>query len=247
MLSAVISSIAKAESISQPTLRIAVASNFAPIMHKLIPEFTQQTHINVDVISGASGALFQQIRHGAPYDIFLSADASRPLQLKKEQLIIQNSLKTYAIGKLAFWSATHPTSNQESLINTLKSYPKIAISNPKTAPYGKAALEVLTHLDLVKKYKRNTLITGINVNQTFQQIRSKAVKGGFIALSQLKLNNLIGLDIPQQYYNPIKQQLVILKSSKQQSAAEEFINFLLSKKTQQNIASFGYTAIIPMK
>ena len=241
------SQIAKAESIPAPKIRVAVASNFSPILHKLLAEFTQHTHIQVDVISGASGALFQQIRHGAPYDVFLSADASRPLQLKKEQLIIEDSLKTYAVGKLAFWSATHPINNQESLLNTLKAYPKIAISNPKTAPYGQAAFEVLTHLNLVKKYNGNTLITGINVNQTFQQIRSKAVKGGFVAVSQLTLNNLIGFNIPQQYYTPIQQQLVILKNSKQQNAAEKFIKFLLSKKTQQYIESFGYTAMIPMK
>ena len=227
------------------TLRIAVASNFSPIINKLIPEFTQQTNIKLDVISGASGALLQQIRHGAPYDLFLSADSARPLQLKKEKLIVPNSLQTYGIGKLAFWSATNPIPKNSSLTTILKNYTRIAISNPKTAPYGKSAMEVLTHLGLADKYIKNNVITGINVNQTFQKIRSKAVKGGFVALSQLSLNKLIGLEVPQQYYTPIKQQLVILKRSKQKDNAIKFINFLLNKTTQQKIERFGYTAVTP--
>jgi molybdate transport system substrate-binding protein len=224
-----------------------VASNFSPIVNKIIPEFTKQTHIKVDVISGASGALFQQIRHGAPYDVFLSADSVRPANLKKENFIVPNSLHTYAMGKLAFWSATRPINTNQLLSDILVNYKKIAISNPTTAPYGKSAMEVLIHLGLENTFTKSNLITGMNVNQTFQQVRSKSVEGGFVALSQLTLNQLIGLEIPEQYYTPIKQQLVILKRSNFKEEAKLFTQFILNPKVQQKIASFGYTAIMPTK
>ncbi len=233
-----------ANSYANQTLRVAVAANFAPIAKKLSSEFTQQTGIQLEIISGASGALFQQIKHAAPYDMFLSADAIRPQALKDHNLIVENSLTTYAIGKLAFWSSTHKINNEKPIQNVLANYSRIAISNPKTAPYGFAAKQVLTDIQLWDSFK-SKLITGINVNQTFQQIRSKSVKAGFIALSQLKLNNLNGIEIPQQHYAPIKQQLVILKRSKNINAAQQFSLFLKQKKTQQKIASFGYSAIMP--
>jgi len=226
------------------TLRVAIAANFSPIAKQLIPEFTKESGINVEVISGASGALFQQIKHGAPYDMFLSADAIRPKALKDNYLIVENSLATYAIGKLAFWSATHVINNTHSLPEVINRFPRLAMPNPDIAPYGYSAKQVLVNFGLWTEFKKK-LITGINVNQTFQQIRSKAVQGGFVALSQLKLNKLSGLEIPQQYYSPIKQQLVILKRSSNQGAAHQFAAFLYRKKTQQKIASFGYTAIMP--
>jgi len=208
-------------------LRIAVAANFAPVLKKLIPEFTAQTNIETQVISAASGTLFQQIKHGAPFDIFLSADTQRPQRLSDSQLIIENSLQTYAYGQLAFWSATKQHSTLTSFLESIPTEQRLAIANPEIAPYGKAAKETLITLGLWQTLQ-NKLIRGNNVNQTFQQVRSRAVNLGIVSFSQLKLNKFDGLIIPQQYYQAIEQQLVILKRSKQTEKAQQLSRYLLS-------------------
>ena len=227
-------------------LRIAVAANFSPVLEKLIPQFTQQSQIPVQVINGASGTLFLQISHGAPFDIFLSADSTRPQKLKDDGLIISNSLHTYAYGQLALWSASNDGVTLESLAHSINdsitnsSNQRFAIANPNTAPYGKAAKETLETLNLWQQVQ-SSLVTGININQTFQQIRSQAVNVGIVANSQLVLNQLTGTVIPSHYHQPIKQQLVILKSSKQVKNAKIFSQFLLSNKIQQQLKALGYS------
>ncbi len=228
----------------QSPLRIAVAANFAPILEKLIPQFNQQSHIPVQIISGSSGTLYLQIKHGAPFDVFLSADNIRPTKLKEDNLITPDSLKTYAYGQLALWSAQWTNNKVISLSELAELGNKIkdqrfAIANPKTAPYGKAAKEVLERLKLWSAIQ-SQLVTGININQTFQQVRSQAVKLGIVANSQLVLNQLRGTIIPSDYHQEIKQQLVILKASKQQGNAKKFSEFLLSEDVQQQLLTLGY-------
>ncbi len=215
-------------------LRIAVAANFAPILKVLLKDFSKQTAIKSQLISGASGAMFLQIKHGAPFDIFLSADSLRPQQLEQSSLTIKNSRKTYAIGQLALLSSTMTSLTQ------LQNPPKrFAIANPDIAPYGKAARETLQHLKLWHTYQ-NRLIKGLNIGQTFMQLRSNSVADGIVAQSQLILNGLTGTTIPTSYHQPIKQQLVILKASKNAAKAQQFVNFLLSPASQKIIASYGY-------
>jgi len=233
-------------------LRIAVASNFAPVLAKLLPKFTTQTGIKTQVISGATGALFQQIRHGAPFDVFLAADAIRPQQLAQQNLIVKNSIKSYAIGQLALYSATNLIENsvktktlstKMAIITLKKNSPqRLAIANPNTAPYGLAAKQCLQHLGLWQYYK-NKLIVGININQTFQQIRSQAVNLGIVAYSQLKLNKLSGVLLPEDSYATIKQQFVILKSSQNIIQAKAFSQFLLSENSQTKIYKLGYKKV----
>jgi len=136
-------SLASNHNIDSP-LRIAVASNFTPILKELLDEFKKQTNINTQIISGASGALFLQIKHGAPFDIFISADSVRPKLLEQQNLILLNSRKTYAIGQLALLSM-----NKKAQLSDLASTQKyFAIASPNLAPYGKAAKQTLQHLDL---------------------------------------------------------------------------------------------------
>ena len=219
-------------------LRIAVASNFFPVLEKIIPQFTEQTQIKTQIISSATGALFLQIKHGAPFDVFIAADTKRPQQLKQAQLLIPNSVHTYAYGQLALWSAFNESLTLTALANVL-SQKRFAIANPKIAPYGKAAKEVLTHVNLWSMYK-NKFIMGTNINQTFQQVRSKAVYAGIIANSQLRLNNLTGELIPETYYQPIEQQMGVLTRSKNVEAAKQFQQFLLSESVQQQLINYGY-------
>lgn len=226
---------------AQP-LRIAVASNFFPLLTQLVPKFTQQTGIQVQIISGATGALFQQIRHGAPYDIFLAADSIRPKKLMEQQLIVTDSLKTYAYGQLALFSAIDRNISLKNLQNKSKSNTRLAIANPNTAPYGLAAKQSLTNLGLWQRYKNN-LIIGMNINQTFQQVRSGSVQFGIVAYSQLILNKLNGELLPESSYSPIKQQLVILINSKNIKQAKIFSTFILNDKTQLLISKVGYKKI----
>jgi len=223
---------------SEQPLRIAVSSNFTPALKKLLVEFHQQTDIETQIISSATGALFLQIKHGAPFDIFIAADSERPTQLEQQNLVLANSRKTYAIGQLALLSM-HSTAQ----LNDLKRVPKrFAIANPNTAPYGKAAKQALEHLNLWSQYQPK-LIQGINVNQTFAQVRSKAVNSGLVANSQLVLNGLSGVIIPASYHQPIAQQLVIIKSSANINKAKRLSDYLLSAAVQQKIISFGYASL----
>jgi molybdate transport system substrate-binding protein len=231
--------------VEQSELRVAVAANFTPVLKKLLPHFYQQTGIKTQLISGASGAMFLQIKHGAPFDIFLSADSRRPEQLEQDGLARENSRKTYALGQLALFShgkLTQLTQLKELMQRkqgNLLSSTRFAIANPDIAPYGKAAKETLQHLHLWQNY-RQKLITGINISQTFNQIRSKSVNAGLVANSQLVLNNLTGIIIPSDHHQPIKQQLVILKRSKNQQQAQQLSDFLRAGSTQKVIASYGY-------
>jgi molybdate transport system substrate-binding protein len=222
-------------------LRIAVAANFTPVLNILLKDFSKNTGIKTQVISGASGAMFLQIKHGAPYDIFLSADSRRPTELEQAGFILKNSRKTYAMGQLALYSSSNTMHfSEQSPLDLLASPPaRFAIANPDIAPYGKAAKEVLIHLGLWDTYQ-SKLIKGINIGQTFAQIRSKSVSLGIVSNSQLILNNLPGIIIPNDYHQPIKQQLVIIHASKRKGAAKKLSQFLLSAKSQATIVSYGY-------
>lgn len=230
---------AMAEKAQAGPLRIAVAANFAPALKILLADLPNKEQFNLQIISAATGTLYLQINHGAPFDLFLSADATRPELLEQAHLILENSRKTYALGQIALWSATQPISH----LNTLTHYEgKLAIANPDTAPYGAAAQQALTYLSLWPKIKSN-LITGININQTFQQVRSQSVPLGIVANSQLVMNKLNGVIIPTNYYQPITQQLVIIKSSRQVALARKISDYILQASSQARLQSLGYLAV----
>lgn len=231
----------KAESPSQP-LRIAVSSNFTPALKKLLVEFHQKTNIKTQIISGATGAMFIQIQHGAPFDMFIAADSLRPQLLEQQGLTVTHSRKTYAVGQLALLSMNSTAKLADLAFFSQKTPPRFAIANPDTAPYGKAAKEVLEHLGLWQQYQKN-LIIGMNINQTFSQIRTQAVNRGLVSNSQLVLNNLTGVIIPANYHQPIEQQLVIIKNSTNKNKAKKLSEYLLSKSIQQKITRFGYAQL----
>ncbi|MGB2740664.1 MAG: molybdate ABC transporter substrate-binding protein [Cognaticolwellia sp.] len=225
----------------QRPLRIAVAANFAPALKVLLADLPNKNNIDIQVISAATGTLYQQIKHGAPFDLFLSADTSRPALLEQDDLIIADSRKTYAYGQIALWSATQPLNSLDELNHYSGN---LAIANPDTAPYGKAAQQALKHLSLWS-HVEGKLITGININQTFQQVRSKAVPLGIVAYSQLAINNYQGVIIPSEYYQPIAQQLVIVKSTPQAKLAQTISDFILQTSSQNKLQKLGYLSIIP--
>lgn len=234
-------------SLDEKPLRIAVASNFAPTLRKLLARYNvdQTEFIKPLIIVASSGTLFLQIQHGASFDLFLSADSERPQLLTETDLAFKDSQQTYAYGQLALWSAKNNITT-DSLTVLKSNEQRLAIANPKIAPYGKAAKQVLESLQLWDDYKTR-LIQGININQTFQQTRSQAVSLGIVSNSQLVLNNLKGALIPSRLHQPIKQQLVILKRSKNSKQAKRFVKFLMNEKSQQFIALSGYANLSEIK
>ena len=238
-------------------LRIAVATNFSPVLKILLADFSRDTGIQSQIISGASGTLFLQIKHGAPFDIFLSADSRRPKALEQGGYALNGSRKTYATGQLALYSSSGktevnsldhlPIAEQLSLVQLAfeqrrKPSSRFAIANPDIAPYGKAAKETLSYLGLWQRYQP-LLIKGLNIGQTFMQLRSKSVASGLVANSQLVLNNLSGVIIPNSYHQPIEQQLIIVGASKNQAAAKKLSDYLLSSQSQAKIMRYGYAKI----
>jgi len=229
---------------SSPPLRIAVSANFSSTLKKLMPAFSKETGINSQIITASSGTLYLQIKHGAPFDVFLSADAERPKKLQQAGLILPNSRHTYALGQLALFSAKNEILTIKNLKHWLSSKPqRFAIANPKLAPYGQAAKAVLIQLSLWQSFKHH-LVIGQNINQTFQQVRSHNVSGGIVAHSQLIAHDLTGEIIPKNLFPAIEQQMVILQNSKQQNSAKKLQQFLLSTKVQKHIRADGYGLVI---
>ncbi|REG86930.1 molybdate ABC transporter substrate-binding protein [Marinomonas pollencensis] len=224
--------------LAQP-LRIAVASNFTAPIQKLAPIFEQETGHKVQLSFGSSGKFFAQIQHGAPFDVFLSADQAKPDKLIKNNLAIKDSKIIYAKGALALWSAN--LSSVTPIEATLLEAHKIAIANPKLAPYGQAAKETLNKLGLWSKLQGH-LVQGENIGQTYQFTYSRNADLGFVALSQVLAGDNKGhyWKVPAQYHKDIKQAAVVLNSSQQKTTASDFLDFLMRSDIQHKIAQFGY-------
>ncbi len=226
-------------------LRVAVASNFLLPLKELSREFKESTGIKVVVISGSTGKLYAQIKQGAPFDILLAADSIRPELLEKEGMGVPGSRFTYAVGRLALWSAdsTLPLKNDLQVLNH-KNFRYLAIANPKTAPYGKAAEQVLRKKGFWEQIQ-NRLVRGENISQTFQFVMTGNADIGFIALSQLRRHqrHISGNSwiVPADWHDPIQQQGILLKRAKTNKAARQFLNFIKSNRIQKQIESYGYS------
>lgn len=206
---------------------IAVAANFAAPVKKIAAIFEQKTGHKIRISVGSSGKIYVQIINGAPFDAFLSADQQKPTQLSGTDLAVKNSQYTYATGRLVLWM---PSESSEIL----------AFANPKTAPYGLAAQQVMKNETFFDQQPRK-IIMGENVTQTFQFVNSGAADMGFVALSQvLHLPTSSYKIIPDDLYLPIKQDLVLLRHGKDNIATLEFLKFLRSQKIKDMVRSFGY-------
>lgn len=192
-------------------LRIAVASNFYSTLSLIKQQFEKEYNEKIVIIKGSTGKLYAQIKHGAPYDIYMAADVRRPQLLEEQQLTIKNSRYTYANGLLALWSKK----NQDNVLSLLQKgqFKKLAIANPKTAPYGFATTEVLSALKL-NEIVKDKIVYGENIAQAFQFVQSGSATLGFVALSYVKPINKEYWQVPQYLYSPLKQQMVILIKSK---------------------------------
>lgn len=221
-------------------IRIATASNFSLTLKTLAQQFEQKTGHTVTIISASTGKLYAQIKNGAPFDAFFSADSRRAELLDNEGIAINNSRFTYAIGKIVLWSPREDyISNKGKILNT-GNFRYLAIANPKLAPYGKAAKEVLKTFGLFAAL-RTRIVRGENIGQTFQFVKSGNAELGFVALSQIKRpeQTIEGSYwiVPQSLYGHIYQQAVLLKDKQ---ASRLFLAFVKNKKSLNMIENSGY-------
>jgi len=222
-------------------IKIAVASNFADTMTALVSSFETATSHTVIPVFGSTGKHYAQIVNGAPFAIFLAADVRRPELLEEKGLALPGSRFTYAVGRLVLWSRMEDFVDPEGVILTKDRFRHLAIANPKLAPYGEAAHEVLMALGLQKKLDQY-LVSGENISQTFQFVQTGNAELGFVALSQVirpgeKERGSSWL-VPPNLHHPIEQQAVLLVDSK---PARAFLEFLTGSTAQEIIRHHGYT------
>ncbi len=221
----------------------AVAANFTGAIKTLAPLFEQQTGHRLIASFGATGQLYAQISNGAPFDLLLSADEAAPRRLIEDGRAIPSSYFVYARGRLALWSPMPGYVDDAGAVLEGDGFKRIAIANPKTAPYGQAALQVITHRGLLAQLQPK-FITGENIAQTHQFIASGNVPLGFIALAQVMAlpEDARGSYwvVPTEAHRPIDQGAVILDSAKSPAAAEAFFAFLKSPAAVAVIEGLGY-------
>ena len=224
-------------------VQVAVAANFTAPMQKIAAEFEKDTGHKVLLSSGATGKFYAQIKNGAPFEVFLAADDETPAKLATEGDAVPGSRFTYAIGKLMLWSAQPGYVDDQGAVLKKSQFQHLAIANPKTAPYGAAAMEVLTHLNLLDAVQPK-LVTGENIAQAHQFVATGNAQLGFVALSQVmengKLTGGSGWPVPTKLYEPIRQDAVILAKGKDQPAAEALMKYLKGRKATAIIKSYGY-------
>lgn len=222
------------------TLNVAVASNFASTLELIAQAFEAASTHEVRIIRGSSGKHYAQIVSGAPFDVFLSADRARPSLLAEEGHAVPGSLRTYALGQLALWSKAEGIPlDSEYLVNT-DNYETIAIANPRLAPYGEAARQVLDRLGVAGD-AGSRLVLGENIAQTFQFAYSGSADIALIAYSQTLTPNLQGRGstwrIPAALHAPIRQDMVLLHASE---ATAEFAAFMGGPVVEDILLKNGY-------
>jgi molybdate transport system substrate-binding protein len=220
-------------------VRVAVAANFSAPAKALAALFEQRTG-HVAVLSfGATGAFYTQIRHGAPFDVLLAADAARPARLEAEGDAAPGTRFTYATGQLALWSARPGLIDDKGEVLKRGGFNKLAIANPKTAPYGAAAVEVLDKLGL-RAALQPKLVTGESIGQTYSFIATGNAELGFVALSQVPQGSGSVWIVPGGLHAPIAQDAITLKRAQHNPAARAWMDLLHSPQGKDLIRGHGY-------
>ena len=224
-------------------VQVAVAANFLAPLQEIAKSFEKETGHQTLITSGATGQLFTQIQHGAPFEVMISADAKTPKKLVKNELALADSQFTYARGKLVLWSVDPALVDAGGAVLKTGKFKHLAIANPKTAPYGTAAMEALDKLGLTASLK-SKLVEGENISQAKQFVDTGNAEVGFVALSQIYKNGKITKGsawvVPLDLYAPIYQDAVLLKKGEDNPAATALLNYLKSDKAKAIMTTYGY-------
>jgi molybdate transport system substrate-binding protein len=224
-------------------ISVAVAANFTAPMKAIAAAFEQATGHRVLASYGASGKLYAQVKNGAPFEAFLSADAKTPAKLEAEGETVPGSRFTYAVGTLVLWSADPERVDAQGEVLRRGDFNKLAIANPKTAPYGAAAMQTLAGLGLVDAVTPK-LVQGENIAQTHQFVSTGNAELGFVALSQVSLDGKLtggsAWIVPAAMHEPILQDAVILTKGADKPAVAALMEYLRGEAARAVIQSYGY-------
>lgn len=239
-------------SLLQPTsalgedLTIAAASDLNFAFKDLVVEFEKTTGNHVKLSLGSSGNFYSQIQNGAPFDLYFSADIGYPKKLEEVGLTVPGSLYRYAVGRIVLWTGTGSGLDVAKGLDVLRepTIKKVAIANPKHAPYGRAAVAAMEHFKVYDQVK-DKLILGENISQAAQFIESGACDVGIVALSlalapAMKTRGTYW-EIPANAHPPLEQGAAILKHSKHQEVAWQFMDFIKSEQGQEIMKRYGFT------
>ena len=224
-------------------VQVAVAANFTAPMQKIAAQFEKDSGHQASLAFGATGKFYAQIANGAPFEVLLAADDETPAKLEKEGLGVAGSRFTYAVGKLVLWSANADLVDSAGAVLNTGSFKHLALANPKTAPYGAAAIEAMTKLKVLAELQPR-IVQGENISQAHQFVVSGNAELGFVALSQVyqdgKLSGGSMWAVPAHLYAPIRQGAVLLAKGKGKPAAAALLAYLKGDKARAIIRSYGY-------
>jgi molybdate transport system substrate-binding protein len=227
-------------------ITIAAASDLNFAFRDIVAEYEKTTGNHVRLSLGSSGNFFAQIQNGAPFDLYFSADIAYPRKLEEAALTVPGSLYQYAVGRIVLWAGHESRINVTQGFEVLRepTVKKVAIANPKHAPYGRAAVAAMEYFKVYDQVK-DKLILGENISQAAQFIESGACDIGIIALSlavapAMKSKGTYW-EIPVEAHSPLDQGAVILKSSKQQESAKQFLAFIKGERGQEIMKRYGFT------
>jgi molybdate transport system substrate-binding protein len=225
------------------TVNVAVASNFTAPMQAIARAFQQDTGHIAKLAFGSTGNFYAQISNGAPFQVFLAADATTPLRLEQAGLAVSGSRFSYAMGSLVLWSSRPGFVDAQGEVLRHGNFTRLAIANPKLAPYGQAAKQTLTALGLYSRLQ-DKLVLGENIGQTYQFVMTGNAELGFVAQSQVMQQGTLHSGsawlVPEALHRPIRQDAVLLMSGNHQPAAESLMLYLKSRKVQAIIRAYGY-------
>ncbi|QGZ31791.1 molybdate ABC transporter substrate-binding protein [Stutzerimonas stutzeri] len=224
-------------------VQLAVASNFTAPMRAIAERFERDTGHQLLLAFGSTGKLYAQIHNGAPFDVLLAADDKVPAQLEATGLGVAGTRFTYAIGTLVLWSAREGYVDDQGAVLAQRSFRHLAIANPKTAPYGAAAMATLAKLEQVDSI-RGKLVQGENIAQTHQFVASGNAELGFVALSQVlddgRIRQGSAWIVPAHYHPPIRQDALLLAHGRDNPAARALLDYLRSAAATDVINAYGY-------
>jgi molybdate transport system substrate-binding protein len=225
------------------TVLVAVAANFSKPMTEIVSQFEKATGHSAKLSFGSSGKFVSQLENGGPFEVLLSADEKGPEKLEQAGLTVPNTRFVYALGKLVLWSATPNFVDNEGKILMTSNFKHLALADPKVAPYGAAAIDVLKKLKLFERLQP-LLVQGENIAQTYQFISTANAELGFLALSQVIENGKIvggsSWIIPDNLHAPIRQGAVLMKIGAENPAARALIDYLKSIPALAIIKKYGY-------
>jgi len=223
-------------------IQVAVAANFTEPAKEIAAAFEKKTGNHVVMSFGASGPFFSQIEQGAPFEVFLSADAERPAKLEADGFGLKGTRFVYAYGQLVLWSPTPGLVDPQGAVLAKGDFDHLSIADPAAAPYGLAAVETLKKLNLYDKLQPK-IVKGASIAQAFTFVQSRAADLGFVALSQVvKQAGGSQWIVPKADYTAIDQQAILLKPGAADPAARAYLDFLKSPQALAIIRSYGYEA-----